>query len=172
MSADATWPASALIIEIPQADAVIGPWRRALDELAPNGVPAHVTCLFPVPHHDVIRGQATITAALRGFGAFDYAFTRCAWFGDEVLWLAPEDPEPFVALTDTLTTAFPHLQPYEGRFDTVVPHLTVGHKCSPQALAAAERDIAPNLPVHGRADRVSLYSPVGTAWQRVDTFAL
>ncbi len=167
-----TLPASALIVEVPQADDTIGPWRQRLDELAPAGVPAHVTCLFPIPHEDVVSSRDDIADALTGFGSFDYEFDRCAWFGDEVLWLAPHDPRPFERLTETLTELMPHLQPYEGRFDSVIPHLTIGHKCDISELRRAEQAITPELPIRGHASHVSLYSPVDTTWTQIHTFSL
>lgn len=173
LSARVSLPASGLVVEVPEADAVVGPWRNRLDELAPVGVPAHVTCLFPVGADDIDdAGLATIADAVRGTGSFDYRFGSCAWFGEEVLWLAPDEPEPFVALTHALTAALPHLQPYEGRFDRVIPHLTVGHKCPTEALRSAEADITPNLPVSGRATQLSLFTPHGAAWTRTATFEL
>ena len=172
VSAPVALPASALIIEVPEAGPVVDPWRASLDELAPVGVPAHVTCLFPIPPEDAMTGPAKIADAVRDSGAFDYTFDRCAWFGRTVLWLAPQDPTPFLRLTHALTTAFPHLLPYEGRFPEVIPHLTIGHKCPAEALDDAERDITPQLPIHGRATHLSLYSPQQGVWTRLQSFPL
>ncbi len=57
----------------------------------------------------------------------------CVHFGSgeafpaNVVYLAPDPAEPFVALTEALAAAFPDCPPYGGAFDEPVPHLTIGH---------------------------------------------
>jgi hypothetical protein len=75
----------------------------------------------------------------RGVPDFSLALSPCAWFGDAVLYLAPEDPAPLNALTEAVAHAFPEHPPYEVAFEEVVPHLTVGHDHPRELLAAAER---------------------------------
>jgi 2'-5' RNA ligase len=83
---------SAVIVAVPEAGDVVGPHRAELDRAASWGVPAHVTVLYPfVPpakiDDRVIRALAD---ALQSVTAFGITFARVAWFGDEVVWLAPE----------------------------------------------------------------------------------
>lgn len=174
VSAAAPPVTSALIIEVPEADRVVGQWRQQLDQLAPVGVPAHVTCLFPfpMPHALTTRDVDRIAAAAARTRCFEYRFSHCAWFGESVLWLAPDDPQPFRQLTESLTSAFPQLRPYEGRFDRVIPHLTVGHKCPPERLRCAQQSIEPRLPVTGVATALSLFVPRATGWECTARFEL
>jgi 2'-5' RNA ligase len=53
---------------------------------------------------------------------------------------------------------FPEHPPYEGVFDDVVPHLTLGERraATTEQLRAAEADVSPLLPVTTRVDRVHL----------------
>ena len=57
--------------------------------------------------------------------AFDIALVRVDRF-EEHVWLAPEPSERFVALTELTAARFPDWPPYDGAFEEVIPHLTVG----------------------------------------------
>ncbi|WP_091345196.1 2'-5' RNA ligase family protein [Micromonospora rhizosphaerae] len=98
---------SALVLEVPEAEAAVGHHRDVLDASARLGVPAHVTVLFPfVPPAQI---DTMVVADLRRIfastAAFNFRLARTAWFGDQVLWLAPEDPQPFRVLTELVHTA-------------------------------------------------------------------
>jgi 2'-5' RNA ligase len=169
-------PASGLVVLVPEAEAVVGPYRDRLDESATRGVPAHVTVLFPFVPADALDAQThdQVGAVVAAVSAFGYAFTHTSWFGDEVLWLAPDDPAPFRDLTQRLFAAFPAHPPFGGEFDDVVPHLTVGHRRPQPALEAAEREIRPFLPVTGTASEVVLLAEdaPGGRWARRASFPL
>jgi len=91
---------------------------------------------------------------------FEVEFRRSQWFGDDVLFLAPEDPRSFVALTEAVASAYPQWQPYGGTFETVIPHLTViteaSRLLSSDECRAAEATLAGRLPLRDVADRVLL----------------
>lgn len=167
---------SGLVLEVPEAEAAVGRHRALLDANARLGVPAHVTVLFPFlpPAQIDAIVVATLRRILAGAAAFDFRLTRTAWFGDEVLWLAPEDPQPFRILTELVHTAFPDFPPFEGQFDDVVPHLTVAHGCGFEEMRAAERALEQHLPVRGRARAVTLMvqSDDSGGWARRTTFPL
>jgi 2'-5' RNA ligase len=167
---------SGLVLEVPEAEAAVGRHRAVLDANARLGVPAHVTVLFPfVPPAQI---DPVVVAELRrilaGTAAFDFRLTRTAWFGDEVLWLAPEDPQPFRILTELVHTAFPGFPQFEGQFDDVVPHLTVAHGCDLEDMQAAERAVEQHLPIGGRARKVTLMAQADDSgtWTRHTTFPL
>lgn len=159
-------PKSGLVIEVPEAEPAVGRQRLELDGNARLGVPAHVTVLFPFLPPDridhVVNGR--LEQVIAGQQAFDYSFSRTSWFAEDVLWLAPDDPAPFRALTEKVFDAFPSCPPFEGIFDEVVPHLTVGHGTELETLRAAERDVLPRLPVIGRARAVSLLVQDERGW--------
>lgn len=168
---------SGLVVPVPEVEPVVGAHRAVLDAHARLGVPAHVTVLFPFVDPDDLDAAVLVRLAevLAAVPAFDHRFTRTAWFDDAVLWLAPEDPRPFVALTRAVTAAFPGHPPFGGAHgDDVVPHLTVGHGRDPAELRAAESVVRPRLPVAGRADRVLLLAQptAGAPFDTVATFPL
>ena len=79
-------------------------------------------------------------------------------FGKEVLWLAPQPDEPFRVLTQTVSAAFPECPPYQGAYDDVIPHLTVGDRPAGgvRDLRAAEAEVLRWLPIQARISRVWL----------------
>lgn len=167
---------SGLVVVVPEAESAVGRHRQSLDVNARLGVPAHVTVLFPfVPPSQI---DAVVHARLELLFArtspFDYRFARTAWFNDDVLWLAPDDPSPFRDLTETVYESFPDHPPFEGLFDAVVPHLTVGHGADASVLRAAESVVVQQLPITGRATEVTLLTQRvgGGTWTTRARFAL
>jgi hypothetical protein len=142
-----------------------------------------VTVLYPFAPTDVL--DRALRSGLRrlfaAHAAFDVEFRCSRWFGEDVLWLAPEDPRPFVALTESVASAYPQWQPYGGAFETVIPHLTVGdiaeaegRVASVDELRAAEAALAGRLPLRDVADRVLLMAGrrEPTSWRVLDEFRL
>lgn len=122
---------SLLMIPVPELEPVIRPrlLRRAPAEVSadPADVVAHITLLGPfAPREDVDEG---LLAELADFFAdvlpFHYRLDRVAQFPGGPVYLAPEPAGPFRRLTQGLHGRFPEFPPYGGRFDDVVPHLTV-----------------------------------------------
>jgi 2'-5' RNA ligase len=99
---------SAVVVPVPAAEPAVGRHRARLDGAAAAGVPAHVTILYPFVPPDAITAEtvAGLARAVGSIAAFDCTFRRMAWFGDQVLWLAPEPDGPFRALTAAVTAAF------------------------------------------------------------------
>jgi 2'-5' RNA ligase len=167
---------SVLLITVPAAEAAVALCRSRLDSSAPLGIPAHVTVLYPfVPpaavDADVLASLARLFSSV---GEFSFVLDRTGWFGDRVLWLGPEEPAPFRALTQLVFSAFPSCPPYGGQFEDVVPHLTVGHTGSLSDLRAAEEAVRPHLPIAGKAAEVTLMTgpPAGGLWTTVAVFPL
>jgi hypothetical protein len=100
---------SAVLVPVPEAERAVGGHRHRLDRAAARGVPAHVTVLYPFVPPSAIT--ATVIAGLAGavgsVSAFECEFAATAWFGEEVVWLAPRPDEPFRALTRAVSAAFP-----------------------------------------------------------------
>jgi hypothetical protein len=167
---------SGLILEVPEAEPAVRRHRERLDASAPLGVPAHVTVLFPfMPPAAIDSGVLTqlkrLFAAVSGFS---FRLDNTDWFGDDVLWLAPHDPGPFRVLTQRVGQAFPAFPPYQGQFDDVIPHLTVGHGHPLTDLRAAEQSVRAHLPIEARANAVTLMTQhsAGGRWTKAGTFAL
>lgn len=171
-------PESAILVPVPEAEPAVGHLRARLDRSAGQGVPAHVTVLFPFmpPAQITAAALSAVAAAVATVPGFDCRFARTAWFGDNVVWLAPEPDGPFRALTAAVHAAFPDYPPFGGQFADVIPHLTVGDRPAggPAALRAAEAEVRPALPV--RTHVGSAWLMTGTqapgSWQRLAVFPL
>lgn len=151
-------PNSGLIVEVPEAETAVKHHRDALDINAQGGVPAHITVLYPFLPPSLIDADVLtdLAALFAGVSSFDVAFTHTAWFGEQVLWLAPEDPRPFLALTELVHRAYPEYPPFAGLFSDVVPHLTIGHGVHLLEMVRAEGKVRAQLPIHMTARRVTL----------------
>lgn len=168
---------TALIVPVPEAEPAVAAHRDRLDRSAAWGVPAHVTVLFPfLPPAEI---DASVHAALgkitAGVPAFFLTLRRIAWFGERVVWLAPEPADPFRRLTAAVTARWPAAPPYEGEFEDVVPHLTIGHRHPVAELQAAADDVARHLPIRARAGTVRLIAgriEPGATWSTLADFPL
>ncbi|MEU4689353.1 2'-5' RNA ligase family protein [Actinoplanes sp. NPDC023714] len=168
---------SALIVPIPEAEPAVAGLRDRLDAAAAWGIPAHITVLYPfLPPAQL---TPSVLAALRlvaaGVPRFFLTLDRVAWFTDRVLWLAPDPAEPFRELTHRIATRFPQAPPYEGVFDEVVPHLTVGHDHPKPELDAAAEQVRAHLPIRARVTALRLVAGVpqpGDSWHTLTDFPL
>jgi hypothetical protein len=169
-------PETALISRVPEAEPYIGRFRERFDPPARRNVPAHVTILYPfMPPEDVDDGVLdklrTLIAAVPSFG-FRLADTRRFSVGS--LFLAPEPGASFSRLTNDVHRAFPDYPPFAGKFDTVIPHVTVAHGDA-QTLAEVDIQVRIALPPGGIAARcveVVLIENSTGVWQPVRSFAL
>jgi 2'-5' RNA ligase len=122
--------------------------RERMDPSAAQGVPAHVTLIYPfMPverlDDEVRRKVGRIVAAEPTFTVNFREVTR--W--PNVVQLPPDPPDPFRRLTAALAAEFPDYPPYEGAFEVVIPHLTVARDVSDEYYAAAEHALPAALPV-------------------------
>jgi 2'-5' RNA ligase len=126
---------TALVVPVPAAEPVVGPWRQQHDPVAAQGVPAHVTLLYPFRSPNditgaVLRELASIFAAM---APFPFSLSRVATF-PTVAYLTPEPAAPFVQLIEQLMQRYPDAPPYGGAFRTITPHLTVIQTSEPEQL--------------------------------------
>lgn len=166
---------SAVVVRVPTLDQTIGELRRRFDlPRKPNGIRPHVTVLIPfLPAAEL--GEEGALPALRelcaGLKPFDVSFSRTARF-PRVLYLAPDPPEPFMALTTALRTRWPQCQPYAGEPKQVIPHLTVTTGRSRRVLDAVDAALAPQLPVEARIGAAQVYLFDGHRWTELAALPL
>jgi len=88
---------------------------------------AHITVLAPFgKDHDPSAGElADVEEFFAEQAPFDFRLTEVCTFPDGTRYLAPDPVTRFSRLTHGLHQVFPEYPPYEGRFDIVVPHLTI-----------------------------------------------
>ncbi|WP_218138089.1 2'-5' RNA ligase family protein [Streptomyces sp. 2314.4] len=178
MSKPAGATRSAIIAPVSDAEAAVGPYRRVLDHTVSWPVPAHVTVLYPFVAPDRITQRVIddVRACLLAVPAFTVTFSRVAWFGQDVMWLAPNPDAPFRRLTEVMWNHFPECPPYRGAHPDPTPHLTVGssHLADTTTMRRASANLQAELPIHARIDRVHLIVGADTpgSWGTVSEFAL
>lgn len=156
----------------PALDAALGDLRARHDPAARQGMPAHVTVIYPFM--DPVKlgpdRRRRLAQVIRGFEALDLSFARIGRF-PEALWAAPEPVDRIRALVRAVQEAFPDFPPYGGLFDTVIPHVTVAMG-EGLDLGALEPELRRRLdpPVRQRVDAVSMFTTVRRRWREVDRF--
>jgi 2'-5' RNA ligase len=166
---------SALLVPVPEAEAVVGRWRALHDPSAQRGVPAHVTLIVPWVAPEQIKQEHLdeLSELLADQEPFEYSLEKVNWFGERVLWLGPVPSAPFKHLTALLASHF-DTPPGQGEFAEVVPHLTVGLAgCAVGCtLSEAADALLPELPVRCRAAEVHVMCGDGISWELVHRIAL
>jgi hypothetical protein len=150
-----------LATPVPEADALVrsvaGRQMPSL-VLGEDEVLAHITALGPFLPAE--RVTPDVVARLRGFfagfPAFQFALTEVRVFEGGIVYLAPEPPAPFIALTAALAARYPETPPYGGRFEEVIPHLTVGFADQYITEAWLRQVASRALPLRCRATEVRL----------------
>ncbi|MEU5955934.1 2'-5' RNA ligase family protein [Streptomyces sp. NPDC047525] len=161
-----------------EAEAVVGPFRDALDHTASWPVPAHLTVLYPflTPERITKTVIDDVRACLAAVPAFACTFSRVAWFGQDVMWLAPDPDAPFRALTAAAVRRFPECPPYRGAHPDPTPHLTVGstHLADLTGMRQAAGELEAMLPITARIDCVRLIAgnDAPGSWRTVGEFTL
>ncbi|MEX2971799.1 2'-5' RNA ligase family protein [Streptomyces sp. C184] len=162
-----------LIVQIPEAEPAVRAWRERLDPGAREGVPAHVTVLFPFLREDCVDGAVhrALEEILAAHPAFPVRFESCGRFPG-VLYLAPEPDGPFRQLTRAIADRWPQTPPFGGRFTDVVPHLTVAQGHEDAVLERVEAELLGGTPITALVSSVELLVHDGTRWHERASFAL
>ena len=145
------------MIEVAEAAPAVDEWRRRYTYDGPLGVPAHVTLLYPfVPAERLDEHvEARLAAVVGEAESFDFVLERTARF-PQILYLAPDPPEPFLRLTEAIAAAWPEHPPYEGVHETVIPHLTVAESEDPALLDEIAGAVEPALPIRSKVSEALL----------------
>jgi 2'-5' RNA ligase len=164
---------TALIAPVPEAEAAVGRWREQFDPAAAAGVPAHVTVLFPfVPWSDVDETVIdALTSLAKRAECFD-AVLAAVERRPGVIWIRPEPEEGFRALTAAVWDRWPEHPPYGGRFDEVVPHLTVAEGDLESVPESLDADVARHLPIAFSVTGIDLVRFAAGRWSTMVRFPL
>jgi 2'-5' RNA ligase len=160
---------TALVLLVPEAEPLVQAWRAQHDPVAVRGMPAHVTLVYPFLPVERLTAEteAAVAALFQARPPLQLALTACRRFPG-VLWLAPEPGDAVIGCVERLVARFPEAPPYGGRFQEIVPHLTVAHVSGPDAvdvLDRIERALASGLPLQASVDRAVLYVEEGGFWR-------
>lgn len=167
---------SALVIEVPEVEDLVGPFRQRYDPVAPLGMPPHITILFPFVDVDDINEEllAVLWKRYSQVPAFSFRLPRLGQFGD-VLFLAPEPREPFDRLIAATREWYPQYPPYGGAVDEPDPHLTVAHSEDPEELARICGEVEGSMSaevIESEVSEVALMTHERGKWRRRQVFPL
>ena len=167
---------SALLIPVPEAEELVGEWRSLYDPSSAAGVPAHITLLYPfIPRTEITADTIEhLRAHFAKTRAFSFRFPTLARFPG-VVYLAPVPDRPIRRMIGRLVEKYPDYPPYSGRFDDVVPHLTIADRRERLDLVLmnrVERGIQPGLPIEARAREVWLMTNRRKRWAKKARFTL
>jgi 2'-5' RNA ligase len=163
--------ASALVVPVQAAGRAVSAWPGDAGTLCAPGMPFHVTVLFPFLAAAQIDAEAerSLREIAAAYPPFAFELAELARF-EGVLYLGPRPAEPFRALTEAVHARWPQHPPYAGRFDSVIPHVTIATGPEPVGLASA---VESQLPIAAAAEELWLLTPrPGGAWSKRARFAL
>ena len=160
---------------MPEAERYIAHYRQRFDPSARRNVPAHVTILYPFMAPGLIDAEvlATLARITNAVPRFNYRLARTERF-PVALYLAPDPGAPFNALMDGIFAAFPDYPPFEGKFETVVPHVTVAHGDEPLLceIDVELRIALPGAGVQANCSELVLIENASGRWEQMHVFAL
>jgi hypothetical protein len=168
---------SALIIAVPEAEPLVKDLRERFDWSAAQGVPAHITILYPFIPPDQITPEvlADLREFFAQFAAFEFTLPETRHF-PTVLYLAPSPDQPFKALTQAVVERYPDYPPYGGEYADVTPHLTIADRLTAEQLEDFEREFihqhGSQLPVRAKASEVMLIENTSGIWKTREVFVL
>jgi 2'-5' RNA ligase len=163
---------TALVLFVPEADPAVCSWREAHDPSAAEGMPAHITVLYPFVADETLNDQllgeiATICGEVPAMG---FTFSEFGRFPG-VLWLKP-DTTLCSQLVTRVRTRWPECLPYGRSNLEVIPHLTITDGASEAVAAQAQADVGRYLPLEAAISAVTLVVFDGRAWVRQHEFTL
>jgi 2'-5' RNA ligase len=156
----------AVVVPVAAAEPVVSGWRERYDASAARGMPAHVTALYPFLPEDRLTDAvlAELGELCAGLPILEIVFRRVGRFRD-VLYLAPEPAGGLRELTLAIARRWPEAPPYGGRFDDVIPHLTVAHRASEDAATKIEAGLRGALPFQARLVEACVYVFDSSRWR-------
>jgi 2'-5' RNA ligase len=168
---------SALLIQVPEAEPLVGSYRNKYDPSEAWGIPAHITVLYPfIPPNEIT--ESNIKALQNLFAQFPRFKAKLAgtrMFPD-ALYLFPEPGIPFRELTGAVYGLYPVFPPYGGAYADVIPHLTVAQVNDKEFLGqiAADFDKSFNarLPISIEISEVALWENSSGDWRLRAKFPL
>ncbi len=169
---------SALVVLVPEAEPLVGPYRERFDSSAAAGLGAHITLLYPFVEPGKI-GESTLdalTECFAGFAPIAFRLTAIRRFPAETLYLAPDPDEPFRKLTLAIWQRFPEWPPYGGAYPDIVPHLSVGRFSDAVEMDRVAGELAAALntasTVRAYASTAVLIENTNGRWTTQCTFSL
>ena len=123
-------------------------------------MPPHVTLAFPFLPLASVTSEVVrrLSELFDTISAFDFEMKKVRWFDTHVVYLEPSESGAFRSIIETLQLEFPDFHPYDGAFDSVVPHVTLSEHGSLANRRALGRQAPKYLPISARASHVWMMS--------------
>lgn len=168
---------AALVVLVPEADALVGPFREKHSPSASAGMLAHITINYPFKPRQAER-QLLLEELRHLFSAFPstrFSLTELRETSD-TLYLAVEPEGPFVEMAEAVLSLYPESPLYGRVSDEVVPHVTVAEPTIRTEFTGIAREFAlaskGRLPIYAFADAVWLMEYEEGVWSQITAFAL
>jgi 2'-5' RNA ligase len=161
---------TAVVLLVPVADPLLERVREQVGA-PPAGMPAHITLLYPFAPDPDAGLLAELAFFFSGVDGFPLTFREIGEFPG-VVYLAPAEARECTDLTTALARRWPELLPYQGRFDAVVPHLTVVKTKDEAVLERAREAAGAGLPIRARITEASLWARDDAGWRCVEAFPM
>jgi 2'-5' RNA ligase len=163
---------TALVLLVPEAEPVVRSWRTGHDPSATEGMPAHVTVLYPFIAEGDLNDHTLneIAGIASEWQPIEVGFAEFGRF-PQVLWLKPHGTACLELLTQ-VRDRWPECLPYGQSNREVIPHLTITDGASEQIAAQAQADVAPHLPLKAMISAIALMAFDGRRWRCRQEFAL
>jgi 2'-5' RNA ligase superfamily len=162
---------SALVVLVPEAEALVKPFRDRYDPSAAAGMPAHITLLYPFKPSSELDDAvlADLRDCFARFAPIRFALASIGRFPVEVMYLAPEPDEPFRRLTLAIWERYPETPPYCGKWPDIIPHVSVAWLADEQHLGRVADEFAQacrdKLPIYATAAEVALMDYRSGRWR-------
>ena len=167
---------ASLVVPVPEAEALVGPFRSKYDPGASRGMPAHITINYPFIPGVILSADTLdrLTNVLASTQPFPFTLSRIARFPN-VLYLTPSPSAPFERLTAQIAHEFPESPPYGGQYASPTPHLTVADSKDEDLPGSVEREFsdvaAEYLPLKAFANNVWLVDDSTGRWKKRLSFS-
>lgn len=152
---------SVLLVPVPALERFIrARWEHYAPELVsrdPAFTHAHVTVLAPYLDEPSADDLAVVGEIVTSTPAFEFRLDDVDAFPDGIVHARPVPTAPFSRLTARLWEAFPQCPPYGGRYDDLVPHVTLDRLSSTVDVTSTRALVGDRLPARCVADRVELH---------------
>jgi hypothetical protein len=162
-----------LVLPVPAAEDLLAAVGRRHPEAARDGVPAHVTVLFPFLRPEKIDGAVlrTLRELFEQHPPLPVRFTECRRRA-EFVHLHPEPADGLRRLLDHARREWPDVIPYEGAYGEVEPHLTVSIRTSEDTAERIHAESGRELPIEAELREGWLISSREQRWTVVERFPL
>lgn len=137
-----------LVIPVPAADALLASVEARYPGTVREGVPAHVSLLYPFVAAAELDKRATsaLGELLAERAPMPVQFVEC-YRRDGFVALRPDPIDELKELVSKTRRRWPDVVPYEGIYGDVEPHLTVAMRCSEETAMTIEQEVTAELPI-------------------------